>query len=238
MTLIRSIIIAFAMFSKIPMPEVNWDKANMKYALAGLPLAGLIIGGLQWAILKFSPFDIILTAVLLTVIPVIITGGVHLDGFCDTVDALSSHGSAEKKRAILEDPHCGAFAVIWASVYLLVYFGICTEIEPSYAIISIPVMSRTAGAFATLMFPSAKNGGLLDTFKESSSKASLAVCLLWFIASAWFAPLPAAAMLFCGLYVRFMGKKQFGGMSGDIAGYLICICEVFGLGALLIWGLI
>ncbi len=55
-------------------------------------------------------------------IPVWITGGIHLDGYADTCDALSSYGDREKKLEILKDPHCGAFAVIRLCSYFLAYF--------------------------------------------------------------------------------------------------------------------
>ena len=56
-------------------------------------------------------------------IPVWITGGIHLDGYADTCDALSSYGDREKKLEILKDPHCGAFAVIRLCSYFLAYFA-------------------------------------------------------------------------------------------------------------------
>ena len=37
-------------------------------------------------------------------IPVWVTGGIHLDGYADTCDALSSYGDREKKLEILKDP--------------------------------------------------------------------------------------------------------------------------------------
>ena len=36
-------------------------------------------------------------------VPVAITGGIHLDGYADTSDALSSYGDREKKLEILKD---------------------------------------------------------------------------------------------------------------------------------------
>ncbi len=56
-----------------------------------------------------------------TCIPILVTGGIHLDGLLDTVDAKSSYGDRKKKLAILADPHVGAFAIIGGSVYLLLY---------------------------------------------------------------------------------------------------------------------
>lgn len=57
-------------------------------------------------------------------IPLLVTGGIHMDGYMDTVDALSSHQSVEKKLEILKDPNAGAFAVIYCGIYLLLSLGL------------------------------------------------------------------------------------------------------------------
>ena len=106
MNILRSIVMSFSMFSRIPMPTVEWKKENMQYMLAVFPLVGCILAGLLfcWHLLSnLLSIGSVLFAVGMTVIPILYTGGVHLDGFCDTVDALSSHADTEKKRAILKE---------------------------------------------------------------------------------------------------------------------------------------
>ena len=36
--------VAFAMFSKIPMPRADWTKENMKYMFCFFPFIGTVIG--------------------------------------------------------------------------------------------------------------------------------------------------------------------------------------------------
>ena len=48
MSVIKSIVIAFSMFSIMPMPRVEWDKQNMKFALAFMPLVGAVIGAVLY----------------------------------------------------------------------------------------------------------------------------------------------------------------------------------------------
>lgn len=47
MKIIKSICVAFSMYSKIPMPRVEWNEKNMKYAMCFFPLVGAVIGGLM-----------------------------------------------------------------------------------------------------------------------------------------------------------------------------------------------
>lgn len=47
-----------------------------------------------------------------TVLPILLTGGIHMDGFMDTMDALHSYQDRERKLEILKDSHVGAFACL------------------------------------------------------------------------------------------------------------------------------
>ena len=47
MWLLNAMIIAIAMYSKIPMPRVDWNEKNMRYAMCFFPLVGVIIGVLE-----------------------------------------------------------------------------------------------------------------------------------------------------------------------------------------------
>ena len=122
----NSFIIAFSMYSKIPMPKVSWSKDNMRYVMCFFPLVGTVIGGLVYLWSKISsslPFSNVFHTVILILIPLIITGGIHMDGYLDTLDALSSYGSKEKKLEILKDPHTGAFALIHCVIYFFLTYG-------------------------------------------------------------------------------------------------------------------
>ena len=131
MWLLNAMIIAIAMYSKIPMPRVDWNEKNMRYAMCFFPLIGVIIGVLEAVagnlITLWKGEGTFLCAVVLTLIPVFVTGGIHLDGFADTMDAKSSYGDREKKLEILKDPHTGAFAIISLCCYFLLCVGILVK---------------------------------------------------------------------------------------------------------------
>ena len=40
----RSLIIAFSMYSRIPMPRCEWDERGMKYSMCFFPLVGAVLG--------------------------------------------------------------------------------------------------------------------------------------------------------------------------------------------------
>jgi hypothetical protein len=75
--------VAFAMYSKIPMPPADWEKENMKYALCFFPWVGLAVGAVSavlfWLLQQIGAGSMLRAAVL-TAVPVLVTGGIHLDG--------------------------------------------------------------------------------------------------------------------------------------------------------------
>ena len=147
MRILRSLAIAFAMYSRIPMPRVAWNSENMRYAACFLPFVGVLIGGLEvllfWggALLGLSP---LVRALLAAALPVLVTGGIHLDGFMDTKDALNSYGSREEKLRILKDSRVGAFAVIRLALYFLIFLAAAAEIAALPYGAALPV-NRCAG---------------------------------------------------------------------------------------------
>ena len=133
MKTLRAIVMAFSMYSRLPMPQIQWTKESRSWALCAFPLVGAVVGLalFLWSVLadvlELTP---ILRAVVWTMLPLLMTGGIHMDGFCDVCDARSSHQSREKKLEILSDPHIGAFAVLWCVCYLLLNFGLWCQFDP------------------------------------------------------------------------------------------------------------
>ena len=175
-----------------------------------------------------------------------------MDGFCDVIDAKSSYGNKEKRLEIMSDPHTGAFAVIYAAIYFLVQTGLFSEvITLKTAVICglIFVISRTLSGFAAVTLKNAKGNGTLYSFTEASHRKSViailavifAVCTLVIL---FISPVYGLAVIVVGFLTFFAYKrfayKNFGGITGDLEGYFLQICELAMLAAAviipLIWG--
>lgn len=249
-----SFAIAFAMYSKVPMPKTDWNESSMKYVMIFFPFVGLLIGGCVFAALYFgsalSVSPLILGGII-TVIPIIITGGIHFDGYIDTIDAISSYAEKERKLEILKDPHVGAFGVIYAIVYVVLFFGAACSIATTAlgagmicAICSIFLLSRSLSGLAACNFQSA-NSGSLSTFKNASSSN---VCSGWLFIM--ILAISAVNLIFGGslgiavvvvqllwltIYKARM-YKIFHGVTGDTAGYFLQIAELLSILAVAILG--
>lgn len=42
--MLKSLVVAFSTYSKIPMPRVEWDEKSMKYSMCWFPFVGVVIG--------------------------------------------------------------------------------------------------------------------------------------------------------------------------------------------------
>ncbi len=235
-------VVAFSMYSALPMPKINWTEKNMKYALCFFPLIGVVIGAalILWHYVCMRlGFDAFLFAAVATCIPVFITGGIHLDGFCDTSDALSSNQDKERKLEILKDPNCGAFALIKTCVYFILMFGFFTELDTTglFALAICFVLSRALSGLAIVRFPKAKGSGLAALFSQNAHKNTvtvvmacyiLACAILLFVVDV-FAVLLLAVAVLVFIYYYCVAKKQFGGTTGDLAGWFLKLCELWVL---------
>jgi adenosylcobinamide-GDP ribazoletransferase len=225
------------------MPRFEWKEDDMATSLDFFPLVGLVIAALV-SILNIGPLTLIdpyVRAILSVLIPILITGGFHLDGFMDTSDALNSYGEHEKKLEILKDPHIGAFSVISlvkliliavaSSVFILTSEELTKETVLSCSLIF--VVSRCISGLTSLFLKKAKKSGMLSKEAGNMRKGTVALLSVQLIAAAGamivldpVSAIPALAF-FAGytLYYKYKTKKEFGGVTGDTAGLFVSVSE-------------
>ena len=245
MSWLRNMALAFSLFSRLPMPQVAWDPPNRRYALCFFPLVGIVIGlvlgGWLWLSSTLA-LGAVLFATGLTALPLLVHGGIHLDGWCDTLDALASHAGADRRHEIMKDPHAGVFAVIGLALYLLVYVALGTELLPAAQTILVlglvHVMTRILCGLAVLLIPAYSSSGLCAAFQQAAAKTRvtvvLAIMLLLCAAGLiWISPAGGSGILLAGLAgsitVHHLARRRFAGMSGDLAGFYLQLTELLML---------
>ena len=233
------------MYSKIPMPVTDWDKENIKYMFCFFPFIGAVIGLITWLAGyagQYCGYNGSFVAVVLTLIPVLVTGGIHVDGLLDTSDALSSWREREKRLEILKDSHAGAFAVITACVYFMAMYGgmnQITEMEDQKILYILAVgyaVSRCFSGIGVITLPKANASGTVAEFsRKARDKRVRNILVLYLIMLAglllWIQPVWGAAVFITALLVfcfyKCKAMKYFGGTTGDLSGYFLCLCEVW-----------
>ena len=215
----ESLLIALSMYSTLPVKCLNWTPRNLRHAMACFPLVGLLCGAALWVVWMVCGLlhtGSVLFGALAVLSGVLVTGGIHLDGFCDTADALYSRREQAEKLRILKDPHCGPFAVFSVILVLLLSFGAYTELYRTQGIQTAGLL--TGGFVLIRCLP----GISVTTFPMFWHW--LALCLL------------LLTLLIFGGCAR-MEQKQFGGVTGDLAGFFLVLGETgWLLGAALLGG--
>ncbi len=233
----KPVIIAFSMYSRLPAPRVEWDQKSLAWALCAFPLVGVVIGASLYGWMWLWDFLQLgwLGAAGAVAVPLFLSGGIHMDGFCDTCDALASNQSRERKLEILKDSRTGAFAVIGCGVYFLLFFAAWAEVPHHMVLALTPVLSRCLSGLAAVSWKNARGSGLLATFTApvDAGKARGLLILFTLAAAAAMvlldcknggAAVLGAAVTF--LYYYGMAHRKFGGITGDTEGFFLQICEL------------
>ena len=245
---------AFGTFSRIPVPKSAWTDFGSTHALAAFPLVGLAEGFLMTAwghVANLLGVPATIVAAVLVALPVAVTGGIHLDGLCDTSDALASWAPRERKLEIMHDPRAGAFGVIGVVVYLILQFSLFTALPLTagafLALLCSLVFSRALSGLAVECWPAARADGMAAGLSPAKKRAAIVVPLCAFAAAS------AAGMVACAQAVgvlmavagllalawyRHVALSRFGGVTGDLAGWFLQWAELAMLAVLVAGGML
>ncbi len=225
-------------------------------------IIGMIWYGMYW-IFYFLGVPIPLFAAIMTAYPFLVSGFIHLDGFMDCNDAILSRRPMAERQRILKDSHVGAFAVISVVVLFMVFFAAMWSLLEMgsplrmWCLSMIPVLSRAMSARA-IMVQKPLSTSQYETFFRQGSRYQAIPVFLWLAAAAVMIVegvllegglgMDGKTLLLCGLTPAVTAicqlaaslisgayaRKQLGGMSGDIAGYMLVWSELAAVVSLLI----
>lgn len=246
---ISGLIIVIQFFSilpitkEIPMTPKNLDRAVRMFPVFGMFL-GLAYSGVLYGLLQGTPFSPLAVAFCLWLLPIVLTGGIHLDGWMDSCDAYFSYRDVHKRLEILKDPRIGAFGVLSVIVplgarFLFIYEIILLHTPLTYLLVGvIPVLSRMAMGMMLRLVPVAKQSGLGYTFQQACTSTTLwnywiilvPVLIVLFAFSSKGGLL--VMLMFAGTLILFLGLRKkavkwFGGITGDIVGASVEGVEVY-----------
>lgn len=184
----RPILAAFQFLSRFPVKaELDFSPELLRRSAKYYPLVGAAIGlavalagGLAgWAIPSLP------AAAAALIIWVWLTGGLHLDGWMDSADALLSYRSRERMLEIMKDSRVGAMGVLACVLLLLFKVTLISSLLDSgrfalaAAMLTAPVWSRWFMAWAMHRFPTARAGeGLAGRFRGLGTKDMAIATLL------------------------------------------------------------
>ncbi len=222
--------------TSIPVP--GGEDKDLSLALPWFPAVGLVLGtilwlsGVIWSLFLFSQWYSG-CALLLVILDVLLTRGLHLDGLADWADSMGGFGR-ERRLAIMKDVSLGVFGAIALILCLMTKFVVLERIISLGTlcwIVPVMVISRTMMVELMTTMPYARNGeGMARSFVENAGKGrriisliiSFAICLVS-------GPIGMGLFIIAWTIARIFRAyclNRFGGITGDLLGASDEIIEV------------
>jgi adenosylcobinamide-GDP ribazoletransferase len=245
----RSLFLAFGMFSALPVPADRVpaaDRSTSAAALRWMPLVGAVLGALGTlaALVFWRGYGVgspLLGAVVVVAVLALLTRGLHLDGLADVVDGLGSGRPAEQALEIMKRSDIGPFGVAALVLVLLVDVAALTSIlstvdRPTGLVVVLGAAgSARLAALWAANAPAARPGGFGALVAGSATRAQQAAVT----AAAAAVTVCAAALsgvdgvglvwlLAAGLVGQLVAAalrrhvvRRLGGTTGDVFGALV-----------------
>ena len=222
---------------------------NFANSMAFFPLVGMLIGVLLVALRRifyYFPVSPLIGDTLILIVWIWLSGGLHLDGFADSVDGFLGGHNKEEILKIMKDSSTGAKGVVALISLLLLKFVLLVEMPlllKDAALFFAPTIGRWSMVVAAFLGKPArlKNSmgklfmdyvGWRELIFASLTMAAIGILLF----RLYFLPLVIIGIGIVLLILKYCQKK-IGGISGDILGAINEIMEVFILLTVCILGI-
>ncbi|MDX8409801.1 MAG: adenosylcobinamide-GDP ribazoletransferase [Mariprofundales bacterium] len=232
----RQLSLAIHFLTRLPLTQQAWRNEESLADSAGwFAVVGLLIGTLlaTIAILLASAWPW-LTALLITLTWIAISGGLHLDGAADLADGLgAAHRDPQRLLAVMKEPHIGSFGVITLiSIILTKVVSLAALLQSHapatllWALLLTPAWARLAAAWWAATVPPLGDGFAADLASNIHpdhliyGMVALGVISLLLMPWTWL----LATILTLMIWQGFL-QYRIGGMNGDCLGAGIEFCE-------------
>lgn len=230
-----------ALLTTIPMSGSSIEYAAQYFYL--IPIIGLVEGAivsfLTWSLRALGMHNVI-TSILYIFFHLVVTGGIHFDGYADYSDVIGSHRIGEHAVKILKDPRRGTFGIISITLNLLassasmyIMLELSNSLYTSLLKLIIIYVASSETMYMTAFFgieePYDGLGRKFVAYAKISSNlikniiTFLAVCLpiLVFTYTELFTLIPIilAATLLVAIITASDAKKRLGFINGDVIGF-------------------
>jgi len=262
--------LAVTMFTVAPLQAARADRETARRAMLWSPLVGAILAGIAAAVILiarnvFAGPDVwlhanrtelfvppLLASALALITLALLTRGLHLDGFADTVDGLASHKPGPQALAVMSDGPVGALGAAALVLLLLTdALALSTSVlghHGTQAVVLAVVTGRVAMLWACVPgVAPAKESGMGALVAGSVPRPAAAAWTIVLAIGAWCyglfdsevgslhgavrAMLAVVIALLVAWAVRVHAVRRLGGITGDVLG---AVCEIAMLVSLLV----
>ncbi|MBI2829999.1 MAG: adenosylcobinamide-GDP ribazoletransferase [Chloroflexi bacterium] len=221
---------------------VELGRSTVYFPLVG-GIIGLILAGVSLLLGLVLPLALV--NALLIAFLIIISGGMHIDGFIDTCDGIGGQKPVEERWRIMHEGRAGAFGIAGAISVLLVKYVALNSIPPALvpvSLILLAVVSRWSMVYALFAYPYARPTGMGKIFKEQTHWQGFTIATIITLASVIIlARLAEFRYFYIAGFVIIVGvwlvvallavylRRKFAGLTGDTYGAINEVAEVIVL---------
>jgi len=229
------------------------DAARSFYAI---PLVGVLEGlAVSTCLYLLGVLGLAAEVAALTyvVAHVVLTGGIHLDGFADYSDVLGSRLRGERALAVLKDPRRGAYGVLLTALLVTASYALAERVYltlPGLELVALITASYTSSAESIYV---AATVGVAEPYqglarevtlrakelKSAVKNSSTYLLVVLVLALLVWATQPPAALakllavsslpLLVGWFVGRDANLRLGFVNGDVLGFCYEVCRVASL---------
>jgi len=215
--------------TRLPIPtKTVYKPIEIGRAIKYFPLLGFILGvilvGVFFVLEPFIENKLIL-ALVIVVLDILLTGGLHLDGLSDTFDGLFSYRDKDRMLEIMKDSCIGANGGIALIVYVIAKILLLSELSWEFLLI-MPVVSRLNTVVHAGFGHYARKSGMGESIvNETTNKgvlfATLSTLLISSIFIGWNSFFVVGSALVFGFISLFYIQKRIDGITGDTLGAVL-----------------
>ncbi len=208
--------------------NIAFDSFELGRSMQYFPVIGALQGLfllVAWYLLSTLLPDGLVTAILLLLL-VLTNGGLHVDGFADTVDALAGGKTPEDRLRIMKDSATGAIGVLFVALLVLIKFLALEEMPfevKAQALVAFPMVGRWAMVPLAKWLPCARPTGLGAAFAGCGGAVFMKATIFTSVAIALLFGLLALALIVGLGIIIYMSagyfRRKVGGVTGDIFGF-------------------
>lgn len=227
-------LLAIQFLTIIPIKLKDADGKKLSNSLVYFPLAGVLLGlilvGVNnlLSILSLQPLSITIIVVILLIC---LTGGIHLDGVSDSCDGFLSGTDKEGTLKIMRDPHVGVMGVLGLISVILLKIALLYSFEAgakTTALLLMCALSRWSLVLSIFLFPYIRIQGKAKAFFEGMNLrvfliSSLITLIISGIILNWAGLLIMFLVVIFTLVINLLLKRKLGGLTGDTLG---AVCEL------------
>lgn len=215
--------------TRIPIPMyTEYSPREIGKAIKYFPLVGLLIGviltGIFFILNPFIESKLVL-ALVIVLVEVLLTGGLHVDGLADTFDGIFSYRDRERILEIMKDSCVGANGALAIIFFVVAKVILVSELGWEFLLI-MPMFSRMNTVVHAGFGHYAREEGMGKSIVDETTKQGTYFAIAFaFLIGALLIGWNVVWVGFAALGFGFMSlhyiQKRIGGITGDTMGAVL-----------------